>query len=79
MRCEQARPVVNAITSFLVTSAVSKKLVSLFVVPAKAGIQSFGLWIPHQVRNDTLKSETYLIETALGIRGNACSHSEHRS
>jgi len=36
-------------------SAVSKKKLSLFVIPAKAGIQSFGLWIPHQVRNDTLE------------------------
>jgi hypothetical protein len=36
-------------------SAISKKKLSLFVIPAKAGIQSFGLWIPHQVRNDTLE------------------------
>jgi len=36
-------------------SAISKKKLSLFVIPAKAEIQSFGLWIPHRVRNDTLE------------------------
>ena len=32
-----------------------KNLLYTFVIPAKAGIQSFRFWIPGQARNDTIE------------------------